>query len=320
MEHPELRPPIAGSFAERLPIAIVGATATGKSRLGLHLAKKVGGEIVNADALQVYRGFDIGTAKPSAAEQALAPHHLLDILEPQERYSAGRFARLARRAIDDIEGRKRLPLVVGGSGLYLRALLEGLSPLPRVSEEVERGLVERLETDGLEGLRADLERLDPRTARRLEAGDTQRTLRALGVVLSSGTSLSDWIARKPFGEQRIEAFRIGLTLDRPVLYDRVTRRIERMMGAGWVQEVRSLLARGLDPSLPAFQAIGYRQLAAHLRGECSLEEAVAEIVRSTRQFARRQLTWFRKDPTIVWFEAERFEKLRQQVEESLGLA
>ncbi len=296
---------------------IVGPTAVGKSRLALDLAAKRDGEIVNADALQVYRGLDIGTAKPTREEQAAVRHHLIDFLDPTERFSAGRFARLARQSIADIEGRGRLPLLVGGSGLYLRALLEGMSPLPEVAAEVEEDLRQRLESEGLAALQAELGRLDPATARRLTSGDTQRTLRALGVVLSSGRPLSEWIAREPFGHDGIATIRIGLTLDRAVLYDRLTRRVEHMMAAGWVQEVRSLLAGGLDPSVPAFQAIGYRQIAAHLCGGSSLEEAKTEIVRSTKQFARRQLTWFRKDTELEWFDAENFNELSKNVESHL---
>lgn len=287
----------------KLPIAIVGPTASGKSGLAMALAGALDAELINADALQVYRGFDLGTAKPSAADLAAVPHHLIDVLDPGDRYSAGRFAALARAALDEIQGRGRRGILVGGSGLYLRALLDGMGPLPVVAPSIEAELGARLERDGLAPLRQELERVDPVTAGRLAPGDTQRTLRALGVARSSGRPLSEWIARQPYGEVTIDAVRVGLTLDRALLYDRIARRVEEMLAAGWLREIRSLLDSGLDPSLPAFQAIGYRQLASHVRGESTLGEAIEATVRATRRYARRQLTWFRRDSRIRWFEA-----------------
>jgi tRNA dimethylallyltransferase len=295
--------------AEALPLlAIVGATATGKSELALALAEELRGEIVNADALQVYRGFDIGTAKPGPDERARVPHHLIDILDPHERWSAGEFARRAREAIAGIEARGNVPIVVGGSGLYLRALFEGISPIPpgnpQVRSELERALAEK----GLGALAAELARVDPETAARLGAGDTQRILRALEVARVTGRPLSSWIAEQPFGTQRVDAVRFGLTLPRTVLYDRIAGRVARMVELGWVEEVARLLARGLDPGLPAFQAIGYRQIVRHLEGEWSLEQATAETVKATRRFAKRQETWFRREPDVTWFSAQDFNR------------
>lgn len=291
-------------------LAIVGATATGKSALALELAGEIGGEIVSADSLQVYRGLDLGTAKPSAADRARVPHHLVDILEPDEVYSAGEFARRARAAIDEIAGRGRIPIVVGGSGLYLRALLRGLSPLPPGDPEVRAALRLRLAIEGLPALREELVRIDPRTAARLTAGDTQRTLRALEVECVTGRPLSAWLDEQPFGIQAIAAVQIGLTLPRSILYDRIAGRVVWMMEAGWLGEVAGLLQRGLSPRLPAFQAIGYRQLVRHLEGDGSLEQAIAEIVRETRRFAKRQETWFRKEPDVTWFSAQ---ELKRQI-------
>lgn len=290
-------------------IAIVGATATGKSALGMALAEELGGEIVSADALQAYRGLDIGTAKPGPEERARIPHHLIDVLDPHERWSAGEFARRAREAIAGIQGRGRRALVVGGSGLYLRALFEGISPVPPGDPEVRRRLRERLDEEGLEALTRELERVDPATAERLAPGDTQRVLRALEVAEVSGEPLSAWIFRQPFGIQRIAAARVGLTVPRAILYDRIAGRVARMMEAGWLEEVSGLLSRGLDPGLPAFQAIGYRQLVRHLEGEWSLDRAIAETIRATCRFAKRQETWFRKEPDITWFSAQGLDHL-----------
>jgi tRNA dimethylallyltransferase len=291
-------------------IAIVGATATGKSEVAMALAEALPGEIVNADALQVYRGFDVGTAKPGPEERARVPHHLVDILEPHQRYSAGEFARRAREAIAGIQERGRVPIVVGGSGLYLRALFQGISPVPpgdpTVRSEIRSELRRRLEEEGLAALSAELAQVDPETAARLAAGDTQRVLRALEVARVSGRPLSAWIAEQPFGTQRIAATRVGLTLPRSILYDRISGRVARMAGQGWVAEVARLLEQGLDPGLPAFQAIGYRQLVRHLEGEWSLEHALGETVKATRRFAKRQETWFRREPEVTWFSAQDF--------------
>lgn len=298
-------------------VAVVGPTAVGKSRLGLRLAEELGGEIVSADALQAYRGFDIGTAKPAPEERRRVPHHLLDVLEPHERYSAGEFARRAREAIAEIESRGRLPLVVGGSGLYLRALFSGISPVPPGDPEVRAALRERLRQEGLPALVEELRRVDPETAARLAPGDTQRVLRALEVAQVSGRPLASWIASQPFGKQRVSAIAIGLTLPRPILYDEIAARVDRMVRQGWVAEVAGLLGRGVDPRLPAFQAIGYRQLVLHVTGEWSLERAVSETVKETRRYAKRQETWFRKEPDVTWLPAQELDHRFYQVIEMI---
>lgn len=287
-----------------LPVAILGPTAVGKSWLGMQLATELNGEIVSADALQAYRGFDVGTAKPSPEDQLRVPHHLIDILEASESFSAGEFARLALVAVQGILERRRQPLILGGSGLYLRALLEGISPIPPTSEEIRLELRQRVANEGLEALRKELLELDAVTADRLREGDTQRILRALEVVLSTGRPLSSWLSDNPIGHGPLAAVRIGLTLPRGVLYDRIAERVRRMIQSGWVEEVEGLLDRGFSPELPPFQAIGYRELAAHVDGDTSLEEAVAAIVRATRRYAKRQITWFRKERAVTWFSME----------------
>lgn len=285
-------------------LAIFGATATGKSALALHLAEHLDGEIVNADALQVYRGLDIGTGKPTAADRARVPHHLLDILAPNEPLSAGELTRRARAAIADIQSRNRTPIVVGGSGLYLRALLSGISPMPKIEPRLRAWLISAGARHGLPTLRRWLRILDAVTAARTTDGDTQRTLRALELALSTGHPQSWWIARAPFASDTLPAVRIGLTLPRTVLYDRIAERVSAMVAMGWVREVQGLLKAGWDPGSPAFQAIGYRQLAQHVRGEIGLDQAVEETIRATRRFAKRQATWFRREPDVVWFEAD----------------
>lgn len=282
-------------------VAIVGPTAAGKTALSLGLARRLGGEIVNADALQVYRGLDIGTAKASPEERRQVPHHLVDILEPVEAFSAGEFARRARAAIGDIEARGKQPIVVGGSGLYLRALFEGLKELPRHDPEVRARLQLQLEEGGLPRLFAELGEVDPDSAARLKPGDTQRILRALEVFRTSGRPLSFWLARES-PEPPIGRLMIGLTLLRTILYDRIAVRVREMVRRGWVCEVAALLERGTSPSAPAFQAIGYRQMVQHLAGHSTLEAATDEAILATRHYAKRQETWFRKERDLVWFQ------------------
>jgi tRNA dimethylallyltransferase len=295
-------------------IAIVGPTGVGKSELALAVAERAGAEIVNADALQVYRGLDIGTAKPTAEDRARVPHHLIDILAPAERFSAGRFADLARSALDGIARRARPALVVGGSGLYLRALLAGLAPLPAIPPAIRARLCARLDEEGLPALRRELEMVDPVTAARLAPGDTQRTLRALEVAQASGRPLSEWLASRPAGAAALAGVpRIGLTLPRALLYDRIASRVHRMVARGWLDEVRSLLANGVGPDAPAFQAIGYAQWLRHLAAETDVEETTRRIVVATRRYAKRQETWFRREPGIEWHDARDAGALAEQL-------
>jgi tRNA dimethylallyltransferase len=208
-------------------------------------------------------------------------------------------------------------LVVGGSGLYLRALLEGISPVPRGDRETRRRLRRRVDEEGVEKLYEELQHRDPVTAERLMPADRQRILRALEVVEVSGVPLSDWIERQPFGDQRLPSLRIGLTLPRAILYDRIAVRVDRMLERGWLDEIGRLLGSGLAPDLPAFQAIGYRQLVRYFRGEVSLDVAVEELIRQTRRYAKRQETWFRKEPDVAWFQADDLEELVPRTLKSL---
>lgn len=284
-------------------LVLLGATATGKTAAALAIAAAVPAEIVNADALQVYRGLDIGTGKPTAGERAEVRHHLLDILDPRERFSAGEFARRARAAVAEIEGRGALPIVVGGSGLYLRALLEGLSPLPAGSVALRQELRDRCDRDGLVALHEELGRLDPPTAARLPPADRQRILRALEVTVATGRPFSAWLQLKP-ADPVLSALRVGLTLPRPILYDRIGGRVRSMVESGWLDEVARLLREGVPPQSPAFQAIGYREMTKCALGQCDLEQAIAETTAATRRFAKRQETWFRKDRDVVWVAAD----------------
>lgn len=284
-------------------LALVGPTASGKSSLAQALAEEIGAEIVNADPFQAYRGFDIGTAKPGPEERARVPHHLVDILDPHEAFSAGEFGRRAAAALHDIRARDRTALVVGGSGFYLEALWRGLAPIPPVPAAVRRSWRERLGAEGLGALFAELERVDPATAARLEPGDRQRVLRALEVESASGRPLSHWLTLPRRPASQLVPRKVGLTLPRTLLYDRIRARMGRMVEEGWVEEVESLLAGGADASQPAFRAIGYRAVAGVVRGETDLTSALAAVERDTRRYAKRQRTWFRRETDVRWLGA-----------------
>ena len=282
-------------------ITVVGATASGKTEFGLRLANELPIEIINADALQAYREFEIGTAKPSPEERARVPHHLIDILNPDEGFSAGEFARRARRAIEEITRRGRVPVVVGGSGFYLQALIDGLAPIPSIPGEIRERLQQELEQDGLSALRSRLKKVDPKLAGSLSPEDSQRTLRALAVYEATGRQLSKW-QRLPPTEQPLRACWLGLTMSRQLLYDQISVRTQQMLRSGWLAEVRELRSKyGADAA--AFQAIGYRTLVAVLDGRLTEDEAEVVIARETRRYAKRQLTWFRRNSRIVWFDA-----------------
>lgn len=299
---------------------ILGPTAVGKSALALRLAEERGGEIVNADALQAYRGLDVGTAKPTMEERRRVPHHLLDILDPDEPYSAGEFARRACEVVPEIRGRGRIPIVTGGSGLYVRALTQGLSPLPAVEPAFRARLQALEDRRGLELVRRMLALHDPVLHGRLEPADRQRISRGVEVALASGRPLSWWQRRPPEHPPPGAPVRIGLTLPRPILYDRVAGRVDRMLQRGWVDEVEALLAKGFREEAPAFQAIGYRELARHLRGEWTLHRAREEIVLQTRRFAKRQMTWFRKEPDVTWIRADRIDEAWSRTMDLLDIA
>jgi tRNA dimethylallyltransferase len=280
-------------------VVILGPTASGKSALGLFLAERLGGEIAVCDSTQVYRHFDIGTAKPSAEERRRVPHHLLDLCEPTEEFTAGDYLRLGRAALEEISRRGNVPVVTAGTGLYLRALLEGLSPLPPRSPELRARLQARAEERGAGHLHRLLARVDLQSAREISPPDTPKLVRALEVF---------FVARRPrselfrAGRSRLERYavtKLGLLPERQALYARIEARVEQMLEEGWLEEARQLRERFGDAAKP-FGFIGYKQLAAHLRGEIPRDEAVKHISQETRNFAKRQLTWFRKEPGVDW--------------------
>jgi tRNA dimethylallyltransferase len=283
-------------------IALVGPTAVGKTALALRLADELALEVVSADSRQVYRHMDIGTAKPTAPEQAHVKHHLVDVVDPDEPFTLAQYQQMAYAAINDIHDRKRLPLLVGGTGLYVKAVLEGLS-IPHVepNAHLREELLNEAATNGYQALHNRLREVDPVAAERIDARNVRRVVRALEVCYLLGQPISS-VQRATPPPYRI--LRLGLAMPREHLYQRIDERVERMMAAGLVEEVRSLVARGYDYSLPAMSGLGYRQMGMYLRGEASLDEAVALIKRHTRRFVRQQANWFRSDdPIILWFDA-----------------
>jgi tRNA dimethylallyltransferase len=272
-------------------IAIVGPTASGKSALAMRVAERLGGEIVSADSRQVYRGMDIGTAKPTAEERARVRHHLIDVADPGERYDVLRFQRDARSALGEIRARRHVALVVGGTGLYVRALLDGLDLGSLPHDPAVRA---RLESEDPGKLHDRLRAIDPDAASRVDPRNRRRVVRYLEVVTIAGGAVGR--ARGP----SIAALRIGLRPPRELLVAAIERRVRAMVEAGVLDETRALVARGVDPRLPSMSAHGYVHWAAHLRGEIDLETAIAVTARDVRAYSRRQMTWFRRDPAIRW--------------------
>ncbi|MDE2999421.1 MAG: tRNA (adenosine(37)-N6)-dimethylallyltransferase MiaA [Gemmatimonadota bacterium] len=279
----------------------MGPTASGKTRVGVALARALGGEVVSADARQVYRYMDIGTAKPTTEERTLARHHMLDVVNPDENYSAGHYADGASAAIESILERNRVPILVGGSGLYLKAALDGFSPLPRTPRAVRERLLDEAVEDPA-GVHRRLREVDPVTARRLHANDTKRIVRALEVFELTGRPISvlhEAPSKRP-RDWRVEWF--GLAMDRALLYRRIEERVDRMITAGLVDEVRELNRLGYSRELNALNTFGYREVFSHLDGELDLAETASRIKMGTRRYAKRQLTWFRKDTRVRWID------------------
>lgn len=285
-------------------LAIIGPTAVGKSAVALGLAERLAAEIVSADSMQVYRGMNIGTAKPSPEERERVRHHLIDVVSASDDFSVARYAELSRHAIKGITDRQSLPLVVGGSGLYVRAALDQLDfPAGRLESPVRRRFERLLEQGGAEELFAELKQRDPLAADRIHPNNARRMIRALEVIETTGKRFSEFTRDWERHESVYDLELFGLTMDRGELVTRIDARIERQLDAGLLAEVGALVEDGRGPSVTARQALGYRELAGYLAGEQSFEEAVALFKQRTRSFARRQLTWFRRDPRVHWMDA-----------------
>ena len=281
-------------------IIICGPTGIGKTAAAIDVAQHFNGQIVGADSMQIYKYMDIGTAKPTAEEQARVVHHMVDIVEPDEGFDAAQYAERARAKIIELGEKQIRPFVVGGTGLYIKALLYGLFDAQVSDPEVRQRLKKEADAHGIEFLYERLSRLDPETAKRLHPNDTYRILRALEVADSTGQAISTHHQKHGFLEQPFQSLRIGLCLDRDVLYERINQRVDAMMSAGFLDEVKGLLAKGYGADLKSMQSIGYRHMVDCLEDRLSWEECVRTIKRDHRRYAKRQLTWFGADSEIIW--------------------
>ncbi len=294
--------PSVGS--DPLLVVTLGPTASGKSALAIHLAQQFSGEVVSCDSVAVYRHFEIGTAKPSHEDRARIPHHLIDVAEPGDLFSAGEYARQAHSALREIVQREHLPIVVGGTGLYLRALLDGLFPGPQRSDELRERLRARADDRGSEYLHHILRRLDPAAASAIHSNDVPKLIRAIEVCLTARGPMSElWRQR---GRDPLRGFRIlrlGLSPPRDQLYERINRRAARMFDQGLIVETQSLLQRFGDArDVAPIHSLGYEQTLLHIRGELTLEQAIAAVQQGHRNYAKRQMTWFRREPDVAWLE------------------
>jgi tRNA dimethylallyltransferase len=285
-------------------LLLAGPTAVGKTELSLTLAEALGTEIVNADSIQVYRHLEIGAAKPTAEERARVPHHLIDIASPDEPFDAARYLECARPVIEGLRAEGKPPLVVGGTGLYMKVLTRGICEGPKTDPEIRRRLEEDEAARGLAALHAELLRVDPVSGARIHPNDRQRVLRALEVFRATGLPLSARHAGHGFKDSPYRTVKVFLTRPREELYARIERRVDAMMEAGFLDEVRGLLAMGFGPECKPMLSLGYRQMLDHILSGVPLAEAVSRVKVETRRYAKRQMTWFRADPEFVWMDAE----------------
>ncbi|CAE6747908.1 tRNA dimethylallyltransferase [Nitrospira defluvii] len=287
-------------MALRPLVVLVGPTAVGKSEIGLRLARGLDTELLTADSRQVYRGMDIATDKPAMEQRQGVPHRLIDLVDPDEPFNAGQYRTLALQEIERLYGERRVPLIVGGTGLYVRTLIHGLCDAPRADQAFRAALLREAEARGRYFLHEELTRVDPESAARLHPHDEVKLVRALEVYHLSGRRLSEMQQRHGFAEQPFSVLMIGLHRDRPQLYRRIDARVEVMFERGVVEETANLLAQGYQRELGAMKGLGYQQVAGYLSGEYDRAEALRLLQRDTRHFAKRQLTWFRKEPGLQW--------------------
>ena len=297
-------------------VCVVGPTACGKTTLGVLLAKRYGGEVVSADSMQIYRGMTIGTAAPTAEEMDGVPHHMIAVADPAEQWSAARYAQAAIPIVDDILKRGKLPILVGGTGLWLDAVVQGREFAPgQAGGAVRRELEAQLAAEGMEPLLQELRRVDPESAARLHPADTKRILRALEVYRETGETITAHDERTRSLPPRYDAVWLGLRFaDREDMKAIIDRRVDAMVRSGLEEEVRTLLQSGLPPSATAWQAIGYKEFLGVLEGTATMEQAVAEVKLRSRQYAKRQLTWLRRNPAIHWMEWEKERNFEQALQ------
>lgn len=301
--------------------ALIGPTAVGKTELSIKLALQFNCEIISVDSMQVYRFMDIGTAKATTDERQHVPHHLIDIVDPDEDYHAGRFVEDCLEAIGGIHRRGAIPLLTGGTGLYLQALKNGLFDAPPRDEEIRDHILKRLEEAGSQALHEELSSYDPESARRIHPHDRSRLVRAIEVYLSSGVALSEHLRRQASKKKGIDFsnfISVGITCERDKLYQRINLRTGQLLDQGLEAEVQGLLDRGYDPGLKSMQSIGYRHMVKHIRGEWDLDQCRQFLARDTRRYAKRQYTWFNRDQSIRWFDLKNVSKIYSYLETNLA--
>ena len=293
---------LEGKVTPGKPILIItGPTGTGKSRLALHLAQEWDTEIVSADSRQIYRYMDIGTGKPTPEEQDLAPHHMIDIIDPDQSYNAGKYARSASAVIDRLLKNGKIPILAGGTGLYIRSVIEGLAPSPPTDPKVKAALRKQLEQKGIHLLHHELTQVDPLIAKKINPNDRQRILRALEVFFITGRRLSDFHQHTP-SQSRYDSVFLFINRLRSVLFEMINQRVDRMFKRGLIEEVQHLLLRGYMPEHPGMQSLGYIFMHEYLQGKISLEKAKERMKRDTRRYAKRQITWFRQNKKAIWLD------------------
>jgi tRNA dimethylallyltransferase len=286
----------------------------GKTGFAIRLAQQIGGEIIGADSMQIYRGMDIGTAKPSAAEQAAVPHHMVDIVDPSEDFDAAEYGRRADKCVAALISSGKTPFVVGGTGLYIKALIYGLAGAAASDSQVHDRLAAELARTSLRSMHQRLSQVDPQSAQRIHPNDTFRILRALEVYHLTGRPLTAHHAGHGFARARFDALRIGLTLPRPELYARIDRRVDAMLDQGLADEVRTLLAKGIDPRMKSMQSLGYRHMTDYLQGRLDWDEAVRTLKRDHRRYAKRQMTWFGADNLVQWLQPDQLPEAAALIE------
>ncbi|WP_408956061.1 tRNA (adenosine(37)-N6)-dimethylallyltransferase MiaA [Natroniella sp. ANB-PHB2] len=289
-------------------VALVGPTAVGKTKLSLALAQQLEGEIISADSMQIYRGMDIGTAKATPKEQKKVPHHLIDIVEPDQEFSVADFQERVDQLIPEIYQRGKLPMLVGGTGLYVKAVIEGfLFPEMETDWELRERLEEAAEKEGTEYVHDKLAKIDSTLAEKLHPNDLRRVIRGIEVYQQTGKTITYFKKEAKKRPPRYQAVKIGLRRERESLYQRINKRVDLMIEEGLVKEVRELYQKGYDRELISMQGLGYKELMGHFEGEYDLEEAIRLIKRDTRHFAKRQFTWFKRDDSIHWFDVEQYQ-------------
>ena len=298
-------------------IVICGPTALGKTSTGIHLAKNFDGEIISADSMQIYRYMDIGTAKPTLDEQACVKHHMIDVINPDEHFDARNYAILSRKKVMELHQQKKIPFVVGGTGLYIKALIHGLFQTKASDSGIRDRLKGEVKAHGSDYLYKKLSHQDPDTAKKIHPNDTYRIIRALEVYALTGKTLTELHHAHGFKDSPFVVLKIGLHIRRELLYDRINKRAEMMINSGFVNEVKRLLTMGYSPKLKSMQSIGYRHMVNFIEGYCTWDETVRTLKRDTRRYAKRQMTWFKADPEVIWKEPESVEDIKGLIKKFL---